>query len=186
MVPFAYRQKLEAELQLLQEQGINTPVVEATEWCAPIVVIPKKGTDHIRMCVDLSRLNHHVRRERYQSQTPAEAVADIAVEEAKYFTVLDAMKGYHQCPLDKESQVLTTFITPFGCFKYLRAPYGLSSITEHYDRHMAEAFKGLSGFRRIVDDIVIFDKDKGNHKEHVRQFIQRCSDRKISINIDKV
>ena len=185
-VPFAYREKLKAELQLLQEQGIIIPVVEATEWCAPIVVTPKKGTDRIRMCVDLSRLNRYVRRERYQSPTPAEAVADIAAEEAKYFTVLDAMKGYHQCPLDEESQVLTTFITPFGRFKYLRAPYGLSSIAEHYNRRMAEAFEGLSGFRRVVDDIVIFDKDKGSHKEHVRQFIQRCNDRKISINIDKV
>ena len=33
---------------------------------------------------------------------------------AKYFTVFDALKGYHQCPLDEESQKLTTFITPFG------------------------------------------------------------------------
>ena len=151
-VPFAYRDKLKLELDLLQEQGIIAPVTEATEWCAPIMVTPKKDSDRIRMCVDLSRLNRYVKRERYQSLTPAEAVADIAAEEAHYFTVLDAMKGYHQCPLDEESQVLTTFITPHGCFKYLRAPYGLSSIAEHYNRRMAEAFEGLSGFRRIVDD----------------------------------
>ena len=36
--------------------------------------------------------------------TLAEAVADIAAEEARYFTVLDTMKGYHQSPLDEESQ----------------------------------------------------------------------------------
>ena len=56
-VPFAYRDKLKAELELLQEQGIITPVTEVTEWCSPIVVTPKKGTDRIRMCVDLSKLN---------------------------------------------------------------------------------------------------------------------------------
>ena len=59
-------------------------------------------------------------------------------------------------PLNPQSQSLTTFITPFGRFKYLRAPYGISSIPEHYDRRMAEAFSGLTGFRRIVDDIVIY------------------------------
>ena len=32
--------------------------------------------------------------------------------EAKVFTTFDALKGYHQCPLDEESQLLTTFITP--------------------------------------------------------------------------
>ena len=47
-----------------------------------------------------------MRREQYQSLTPAEAVADIAASSAKVFTVLDAMKGYHQCPLDEDSQLL--------------------------------------------------------------------------------
>ena len=163
-IPFAYREKLKKELDLLQQQGIITPVTEATEWCAPIVVTPKKDTDSIRICVDLSRLNHYVRRERYQSPTPAEAVADIAAEEAKFFTVLDARKGYHQCPLDEGSQSLTTFITPFGHYKYCRAPYGLSSIAEHYNRRMAEAFEGLSDFRRVVDDIVIYDRQDNPHQ----------------------
>ena len=158
-IPFAYREKLKAELDLLQVQHMIAPVVEVTEWCAPIVVTPKKNTDRIRMCVDLSRLNRYVRRERYQSPTPAEAVADIAASSAKVFTVLDAMKGYHQCPLDEDSQLLTTFITPHGRFKYLRAPYGISSISEHYDRRIAEAFTGLTGFRHIIDDIVIYDSD---------------------------
>ena len=110
-------------------------------------------------------LNKFVRRERYQSSTPAQAVADIAATDAKIFTVLDALKGYHQCPLDESSQLLTTFITPQGRFKYLRAPYGLSSIFEHYDRRMAEAFAGLQGFRRIVDDIVIYAKRHRCHRK---------------------
>ena len=184
-VPFAYRDKLQAELELLQSQGVISPVMEPTEWCTPIVVAPKKNTDSIRMCVDLSRLNRYVRRERYQSQTPAQAVADIAAENAKIFTKLDAMKGYHQCPLDEESQLLTTFITPFGRFKYLRAPYGISSIAEHYNRRMDEAFAGLMGFRRVVDDVIIFDSNIEQHADHVRQFLQRCEEKHITLNIKK-
>lgn len=145
-IPFAYRDKLKDELDILQSQGIIELVTEPTEWCAPIVVAPKKDTTAIRMCVDLSRLNRYIRRERYQSQTPAQAVADIAADKARIFTKLDAMKGYHQCPLDPESQLLMTFITPFGRFKFLRAPYGISSISEHYNRRMDEAFAGLTGY----------------------------------------
>ena len=103
--------------------------------------------------------------------SPAEAVADMAASNAKFFTILDARKGYHQCPLDAESRLLTTFITPFGRFMYLRAPYGISSISEHYKRSMAEAFTGLSGFRRIVDDIVIYDSNATQHAHHVRTFL---------------
>ena len=133
-IPFAYREKLKQEIHHLVEQGIITPMTEPTNWCAPLVVAPKKGTDRICMCMDLSKLNRFVRRERYPSVTPAEAVTDIHQSQVKFFTVFDALKGYHQCPLDKESQKLTTFITPFGRFKYLRAPYGISSISEHYNR----------------------------------------------------
>ena len=135
-VPFAYRDKLKAELDL-QTQGIIAPGNRThgmVEWCAPIVVAPKKDSQEIRLCVDLSHLNKYVCREKYQSFTPAKAVADIAADNAKIFTTIDARKGYHQCPLDKESQILTTFITPFGRFKYLRAPCGISSISEHYNR----------------------------------------------------
>jgi cell division GTPase FtsZ len=46
-----------------------------------------------------------------------------------------------------------------GRYKLLRAPFGLSSISEHYNRRMYEAFQGLSDFRRIVDDVLIFDED---------------------------
>jgi len=88
-------------------------------------------------------------------------------------------------PLGKDSQTLTTFITPFGRYKYLRAPYGISSISEHYKRRMTEAFNGLSGFRRIVDDFVIYDSNIADHLTHVEQFLQRCADNNIVLNMEK-
>ena len=181
-IPFAYREKLKTELEFPQDQGIIAPVTVPTEWCAPIVIEPKKDSDNIRMCVDLSRLNRYIKRERYLSSNPAQAVADITADNAKAFTKLDALKGYHQCPLDEESQLLTTFITPLGIFKYLRAPYGISSISEHYNRRMDEAFAGLSGYHRIVDDMVIYDSDITQHASHIKEFLQRCAEGKITLN----
>ena len=70
-------------------------------------------------------------------------------------------------------------------FKYLRAPYGISSISEHYERCMAEAFTGLSGFCQIVDNIVIYDSDATQHAHHVITFLQRCADKQIALNLDK-
>jgi len=124
------------------------------------------------MCIDLSHLNCFVIQERYQSLTPAQAVADIATSDAKIFTVLNVLKGYHQCPSDKDSQVLAMFITPFGRYNYLHAPHGISSISEHYNRRMTEAFAGLSGFRHIMDDVVIYDSNITDHINHVEQFLK--------------
>ena len=42
--------------------GRIEPVDEPTEWCSPIVVVPK-ADGRVRICVDLTRLNQAVRRE---------------------------------------------------------------------------------------------------------------------------
>ena len=148
------------------------------------LVVPKKNTDEVRLCVDFTHLNKFVQRERYQSATPSESVANNASAEAKVFMTFEALKGYHQCPLDEESQLLTTFITPFGHWMYLRAPYGVSSISGHYNRRMDTAFQGMPQFAKLVDDVVVYDKSRQDHTHHVREFLQHCLEHGISLNKD--
>lgn len=38
---------------------------------------------------------------------------------------------------------------------------------------MAEAFVGLTGFRWVVDDVIIYDDNELEHAAHVKQFLQR-------------
>ena len=185
-IPLSLREPLKAELERLETEGVIRRVAAPTEWCAPIVVAPKKGGAGVRLCVDLSQLNKYVRRELYQSPTPIEEVASIHASKAQWFTVFDALKGYHQCPLAEESQPLTTFITPFGRFAFLRAPYGITSIAEHYNRRMDEAFEGMTGFRKVVDDVIIFSRTREEHIQHVRKFLTRCQEKGISLNVSKL
>ena len=137
--------------------------------------------------MDLFKLvSKFVRRERYPSITPAEAVADMAQAKAKYFTLFDALKGYNQCPLDEASQDLMIFITPFGQFKYLHAPYySISSISEHYNQRMDEAFAGMHNFRKVVDDVFIYNEDKTENIKHVQQFLHHCEENHIALNREK-
>ena len=50
---------------------------------------------------------------------------------------------------------------------------------------MDEAFAELSGYRRIVDDVVIYENDPTVHTDHVRQFLQQCTEQKITLNPEK-
>ena len=183
-VPLPLTEKLKDELDLLEQQGIIAKQTKATDWCAPIVVAPKKNSDKIRLCVDFTKLNKFVKRERYMSNTPAEAVLNI--KGAQFFSVFDAVKGYHQCELDEESQDLTTFITPHGTYKYLRAPYGIKSISEHYNRRMDEYLNGVPNLAKIVDDCALYAASEKEHEQQVRQFLQRCEEKQISLNSEKM
>ena len=78
-------------MERLEAEGVIRRVTAPTEWCAPIVVTPKKGGAGVRLCVDLSQLNKYVRRELYQSPTPIEEVSSIHASEACWFTVFDAL-----------------------------------------------------------------------------------------------
>ena len=50
---------------------------------------------------------------------------------------------------------------------------------------MAEALADLSGFHRIVNDIVIYNSTIDDHIAHVREFLQCCADKQIALNTQK-
>ena len=83
----------------------------------------------------------------------------------------------------QQSQLLTLKLNTSQSLMPLRVT--INAISEHYDRRMYEAFQGLQDFRRVVDDVIIFDEDLASHISHVRQFLQRCEERGISLGADK-
>ncbi len=81
--------------------------------------------------MDLTKLNKYVLRPYYPMTTPKDAVELPGT--ALKFATLDAKTVYWQILLDDEvSQELTTFITPWGCFKFIRNTMGLSSAQDKY------------------------------------------------------
>ena len=55
--------KIKDKIDWLLSLGVIEQVDEPTHWCAPIIVAPK--AQGIRLCVDLSRLNKSVMRQRH-------------------------------------------------------------------------------------------------------------------------
>ena len=126
----------------METLGVIKKIEETTEWCHPIVVVPKTNGD-IRLCIDLTKLNNQVQREYRMMDSVEDCLAKIG--KAKYFTKIDLNSGYWQVPLDVKSQKLTTFITPFGRYICLRSPFGVSSLPEHFTGRMDKIFQGCEG-----------------------------------------
>ena len=103
--------KVKKELDRLETLGVIKMVTEPTEWCAPIIVVPKEN-DKVRLCVDYTHLNQAVKRERHQLPTVDSVLVQIAG--AKVFSTLDANSGSHQIKLKEESKPLTTFRCRFN------------------------------------------------------------------------
>ncbi|GBN71388.1 Transposon Ty3-I Gag-Pol polyprotein [Araneus ventricosus] len=114
------------------EEKVITPVLKPTEWCAPVVIVPKSD-GNVRICVDLIELNKNVMRELHP--LPKAEYSLSLLTGAKMFSKLDADSGFWQIPLDKKSSYLTTFITPFGRFRFQRLPFG-HPISPHLSPHL--------------------------------------------------
>ena len=125
------RPKVEQELKKMESLGVISKVDEPTEWCAGMVVVPKKS-GKICICVDLKPLNESVLREVHPLPKVDETLAQLTGE--RVFSKLDANSGFWQIPLAKSSRHLTTVITPFGRYCFNKLPFGISSAPEHFQR----------------------------------------------------
>ena len=101
------------------------------------------------------------------------------------FTKLDANSGYWQVPLDEDSQLLTTFITPFGRYCCTRGPFGLSSMQEIFNKKMDNIVEDLEGVAKSTDDFLVYGKNKAEHDSRLRRLLSRFRENNVTLNKEK-
>ena len=98
------------------------------------------------------------------------------------FIKLDATLGFWQLALDEESSKLTTFNTPFGRYRFLRAPFGIKSIPEVYQRRMSEMLAVIIGAEVIVDDILVWGTTVEEHDERLKFVPDRLRENNLKLS----
>jgi hypothetical protein len=103
--------------------------VQYPEWLANPVLIKKKNGKW-RICVDYTSLNKVCPNDPFPLPRIDQVVDKTARSETLCF--LDAYSGYHQISLSEFEQLVTVFITPFGCYYYIKMPFGLKNARATY------------------------------------------------------
>ena len=178
-VPHPLLPKVKEKLLSMVNQKVISPVNDPTDWCSGMVIAPKRNGD-VRICVDLTPLNKAVKREVHPMASVDENLAKL--KDSKVFTKLDANSGFWQIPLDEESRLLTTFVTPFGRYCFNRLPFGISSAPEIFQRAMSRILEGLDGTVCHMDDILIHGETQELHDSRVRKVLQRLKDAGVTLN----
>jgi hypothetical protein len=94
-----------------------------------LILSPKKNGKW-RMYVDCTSLNKACPKDQFPLPCIDQVVGLTTRCELKSF--IDAYSGYHQIPLTEADQPITMFITPFGCFCYVKMSFGLKNMGAIY------------------------------------------------------
>jgi hypothetical protein len=113
--------------------------VQHPDWFANLVLIPKKS-EKWRMCVDYTSLNKACLKDPFPLSW-IDQVVDLTAG-CELLSFLDAYSGYHQILLTEVGQPASTFITPFGCFYYVKMPFELTNVGDNYNQCMQSCFAG--------------------------------------------
>ncbi|KAJ8364750.1 hypothetical protein SKAU_G00135810 [Synaphobranchus kaupii] len=166
-ISLALRNAVSEELQKLLQDGLIEPV-NASPWISNLV-IAKKKSGGLRVCVDLRAVNKAVIPDKYPLPTVEELTTQFYG--ATTFSKLDLRQGYLQVPLHPDSHNLTAFVSHAGVFRYARMPFGLSSAPSCFQKIMSTIFTGIPGVVIYLDDIVVHGPTPALNDEHLHQVL---------------
>ncbi|XP_071177635.1 uncharacterized protein [Mytilus edulis] len=154
-VPIHWKEEVKAGLDQDVRLGVlePVPVGEPVTWCHRMVVCAKKNGKP-RRTVDFQPLNVHATRETHHTPSPFHQAR--SVPNGKRKTVFDAWNGYHSVPIPEEDRHLTTFITPWGRYRYKTAPQGYIASGDAYTRRYDEIVADISNKTKCVDDVLLW------------------------------
>ena len=183
-VPLHWQQRVHADLLRDEALGVieRVPYGEPVTWCHRMV-ITRKHDGSPRRTVDLSPLNRFCQRETFAMESPFHLARRIPKDTWK--TVTDAWNGYHSVSQRPSDRHLTTFITPFGRWRYLRAPQGFLSSGDGYNRRFDSILSSMERKERCVDDTIHYDSDLEEHWWRTIEFLARVGQAGIVLNPDK-
>ena len=180
--PIQLKDEIKNCLDEMVENGVIRKVDEPTDWVNSLAY-SRKQNGNLRICLDPKDLNKAIKRCHYHTPTLEEITHQFA--ESQHFSKLDAKNGYWFVKLDAESQLLTTFNSPFGRFCFQRMPFGLVMSQDVFQQRMDQILEKCPQTIGIADDIAVYGNTKTEHDKHLHSLMKLARDNGLVFNSEK-
>lgn len=182
-MPYSLKPKVEQELLKMVDSGVLSKVTYS-KWASPIVIVPKKNSNDIRLCVDFKKtINRSIDSEHCVLPLPSDIFASL--NGGIYFCVIDLKGAYQQLQISESSKELFTINTHIGLFRYNRLTYGISSAPGIFQCIMDAILSNLSKTKCYLDDILIHGSSLEECYKNVRKVLERLREFNVKINEEK-
>ena len=136
------------------------------EVTSHVNMVPKPEAGKWRMTCDFRIMNTCCAKDDYPIPKIQDIFGKIAArqENARVFAKIDLKDGFHQIPMDKESQIFSAFTTFRGIYFYLRMPMGTKGASQYFQMVLSKVLEKIPEFGVLIhlyiDDIFVHAKDE--------------------------
>ena len=182
-IPVQLQQEVRKCLESWLKQGIICP--SKSPYASQVVIVRKKSGE-IRLCVDFRKLNAISIRDSFPLPRIEEALQ--AVQAAVWFTSFDLAQGYLQMAMEEADIPKTAFPAgSSGLFEFTRMPFGLTNAGASFCRLM-EMVIGDQQFVTLLfylDDICIFANSADQMLDRIELDFSRLKQYQLKIKPKK-
>lgn len=175
------RASLDQTIEKLLEWDIIEPSTSPT--AAPVVLVWQNNK--WRFCVDYRALNAVTAGDAYPMLRSDHIFSTLASK--RFFSLLDALKGYHQVEIEDQDKHKTAFISHRGLYQFKTLPMGLKNAPAQFQRMMDEILGGLRWEAALVyiDDLLVYSPDFETHLKHLEQVLIAAERAGLVFSLDK-
>ena len=183
-VPAHWEKKVKEDLDrdvalgVLEKVPPNSPVT----WCHRMVLARKHNGDP-RRTVDLQPLNKACKRQTHHTAPPLQQAMTVPHNSLK--TTMDAWNGFHSVKIKESDRHYTTFITPWGRYRYASAPQGWLASGDGYTQRFDKITENVQKTRRVIDDVLLHHGDKKEAFEETAAYLTLVGKNGITMNPEK-
>ena len=168
---------LKNEVQYLLDNDFIEP--SQSNWSLLVL----KPDQSYRMSTDYRKINSVTKTDTFPILRIDDCIDKVG--KAKYVTRIDLLKGFYQVPLTDCAKELLAFVTPSGLYQYKVMAFGIKNWPATFQRFNNSVTSGIDGCDPYIDDANIYSNTWEEHLSTIRQFYDRLSEAKLTINLSK-
>lgn len=194
-IPHAYAIPVKEQVQKWLNDGVIEEANDADARCyqSPLLAVRKKDLNgeygkKVRVVLDIRSINEVlIPSSICKFQLPLISELHDRMSGKTLFSVLDLTQCYHRFPMHPNSQKYVVFYHEGRQYKFVRAPFGISSVGSIVQRAISSLLADLSHFCQLyIDDIQLFThNDMKYHTECLKEVISRLNKVGLILNNEK-
>src|SRR6266498_725695 len=173
---------MKEEIERMLKDGIIKK--SKSPWASPVVLVSKKDGS-IRFYMDYKKTNAITIVDTHPLSIINDTVDKIGGK--KYYTSIDLASGYWQVEVDKNSQDIIAFVTPWKLYQFNVMSFGLTNAPVTFQRLMNYVLHDyLNDFVVVyLDNILVCSDIFEEHLAHLRKVFIKLREANLVIKLKK-